>query len=99
MSTDAEETLAGLLRVLRRYADSDLCERLSGEFADMAEQGTAGLVAFEPGSQERQVEAVVVAVHQKLALLLLDLRLEIGGTRLVAREWLDGASPDDFGRS
>jgi hypothetical protein len=98
-NTDAEETLASLLRVLRRYADSALCTKLSKEFADMAEQGRAGLVAFDPGSHERHVEAIVVTIHQKLSLLLLDLRLEIGSARLDAREWLDDVSPDDFGGS
>ena len=93
----SQDTLDRLMRVLRRYGDSPLCEKLSKLFADMAEQGEAGMVAFEPGSPERQVEAVVVVIHRKLALLLLDLRLEIGCTRLDALEWLEDVDPDDFG--
>jgi hypothetical protein len=95
----SEETLAGLMRVLRRYADSALCEKLSKDFADMAEQGRAGLVAFEPGSHERHAEAVMIMINQNLSLLLLELRLEIGTARLDARDWLDDATPDDFGTS
>lgn len=89
--------VASLLRILRRYADSSLCGRLSKEFADMAEQGMAGMVAFEPGSEERQAEAVLARIHMELSILLLDLRLEIGEARIQAREWLDDVSPDDFG--
>jgi hypothetical protein len=96
-ATTSAETLAGLMRLLRKYADSAIGERLSKEFADMAEQGRAGLVAFEPGSEERHVEAVMIAVHQKLSLLLLDLWLELGTARLEGRGWLDDATPDDFG--
>jgi hypothetical protein len=88
-----------LLRILRRYADSPMAPLLSHALMELADEGREGLPAFEEGSQERHVEAVLVAVFDKLALLLLDLRLEIGSTRLEAAKWVDEISPDDFGGS
>lgn len=86
-----------LLRILRRYADSRVGPMLTAALAELAESGTGGLVAYEPGSDERIVESVLVGIHQQLALIVADLHLEIGTTRLDAREWLDDLSPDDFG--
>ena len=54
-------------------------------------------MAFEPGSWERCSEAVLVAVHQQLSLIVLDLMLEIGAERLEARRWLENIDPGDFG--
>ena len=86
-----------LLRILRRYADSPIGQSLSASFSELANQGQAGLVAFEPGSWERCSEAVLVAVHQQLSLIVLDLMLEIGAERLEARRWLENIDPGDFG--
>lgn len=96
---DSAATLDGLMRVLRRYADSPHGEKLGEKFAAWAEQGRAGLVAFEEGSEERHLEAVLVAIHQKLALLVMDLRIELGAERLEARRWLEDIDPTDFGGS
>jgi hypothetical protein len=87
-----------LLRILRRYADTPVGPKLTAALADLAETGTAGLVAFEPGSDERIVESVLAGIHQRLALIVADLRIEIGTVRLEARDWLENLSPDDFGR-
>jgi hypothetical protein len=94
---DSAATLDGLMRVLRRYADSPIAEKLSEEFAALAKEGIAGLVAFEEGSHERIVESVLAGVHQKLALLVLDLNIELGTARLEARRQLDDIDPSDFG--
>lgn len=94
---DSAATLEGLMRVLRRYADSPIGAKLSEEFKAWAEQGRAGLVAIEPGSQERELETVLIVVHQKLALLVMDLRIEIGTERLEARRQLEDIDPSDFG--
>ena len=95
--TAADETLAGLLRTLRLYADSPIGAKLSDQLAAWAEQGRAGLVAMEPGSQERLLEAVLISVHMKLSILVLDMRLEIGEARLEARRFLEDLDPGDFG--
>lgn len=97
--TAAEETLAGLLRTLRLYADSPIGQKLSDDLAAMAECGRAGLVAYEPGSHERHAQAVLAHIHLKLSILVLDMQLEIGTTRLEARKWLEDLDPDDFGGS
>jgi hypothetical protein len=96
-SVDSTAQVEALLRVLRRYADSGVGQKLAATFADLGEGEAAGLVAFEEGSNERIVESVLAAVHQKLALIVLDLQLEIGSTRLDAAKWAEDLSPDDFG--
>jgi hypothetical protein len=94
---DSAGQVDALLRILRRYADSSLGRRLSDAFNELAEGGREGLPAFEAGSEERHVEAVLVAVHQKLSLIVLDLALEIGSARLDAAKWVDDIAPEDFG--
>lgn len=94
---DSAEQVASLLRLLRRYADSAHGDALVAALRDLHDSGAAGLAAFEEGSPERHVEAVLVAIHQKLALLVMDLRLEIGHARLDAAEVLRDVTPEDFG--
>ena len=93
---DADETLALLVRILRRYADSSVGVRLSSHLAELARGEMEALPAFEAGSDERIVETVMVGIHQKLALLVDALHLEMGSARLDAAEWADGLDPDDF---
>lgn len=93
----ANETVEDLLRILRRYADSSLGAPLAAELAALADSGVSGLTAHEPDSDERVVESVLAAIHQQLALLVVDLRLEIGYARIEAARLFKDVDPSDFG--
>lgn len=97
--TDAEDQLASLMRTLRRYSDTSLGRKLAVDLYEFADQAKAGMTAMEKGSDERQVEMILVVVFRRLADLILNLGIEIGTARIEAREWLDDIDPDDFGPS
>jgi hypothetical protein len=94
---DSAAQVAALLRLLHRYADSPMGVALSDALNELAEGEREGLSAFEEGSEARHLEAVLSAIHTKLAVVVLDLRLEIGSARLDGAKWADGVTPDDFG--
>ncbi len=96
-SVDSRAQVEALLRVLRRYADGPLAPVLSHEIEELAVGGRQGLPAFEEGSTQRQIAAVLVAIHEQLAALVLDLQLEIGAARLDASRWAEDVTPDQFG--
>ncbi len=93
----AAEVEAHLLRILRRYSGGGFARKLATALNELAEGEKAGLVAFDEGSDERQVEAVLAMLHSRLADLVLHFGIEIGTAVIEAREWLDDADPGDFG--
>lgn len=93
---DSAAVLDGLLRVLRRYALSDVGPAITKELLELAEDGRNSMTVMEVGSLERRTAAVCCHIFKTLAELLVGLAEDQGRAILDARVTLEDIDPDDF---